>query len=217
MRSDSWCCADVVGQGAGHRVLQQALVGDQAFAVNGLNLFRIEIHRHYADERKHAQDHVQDRDAGWQGQFQGQVARPPLRRGMAFTDSSKILLGGRAATARPKAMSVTKVPACSRPGASDVAERLVVIHHEDVSSGLAALTVTVLSELILSLHSAPAVRPRLRLGLSGVASPVLVSLSSGYGKHRQDDFPVTASVLRPDDRETLNQKASLVHLAAAGS
>ena len=40
---------DVVGQGAGHGVLQEPFVGDQGLTVDGLNSFRIEIHRHYAD------------------------------------------------------------------------------------------------------------------------------------------------------------------------
>ncbi len=58
--------SDVVGEGTGHRVLQQPLVGNQAFAVDRFNLLRIEIHRHNADERKYAQDDVQNRNPGWQ-------------------------------------------------------------------------------------------------------------------------------------------------------
>ena len=56
---------DVVGQGAGHGVLQQALVGDQALAIDGFHLLRIEIHRDYADQNEHTEDHVQNGDAGW--------------------------------------------------------------------------------------------------------------------------------------------------------
>ncbi len=63
---------NVVRQGAGHRVLQQALVGDQALAVDRFHLRRIEIHRHDADQHQHAEDDVQNRNAGWKGQFQGQ-------------------------------------------------------------------------------------------------------------------------------------------------
>src|SRR6185369_3250338 len=54
---------DVVGQGAGHRILQQTLVSDQAFPVDCLHVLRIKIHRHHADEREHTQDDVQNRNA----------------------------------------------------------------------------------------------------------------------------------------------------------
>jgi len=52
---------NVVRQRTGDRVLQKAFVGNQALAVDGLNLRGIEIHRHDADERQDAEDHVKNR------------------------------------------------------------------------------------------------------------------------------------------------------------
>ena len=58
---------NVVGEGARHRVLQQPLIGDQALTVNRFHLLRVEIHRHYADERERTKDDVQNGDARWEG------------------------------------------------------------------------------------------------------------------------------------------------------
>lgn len=56
---------NVVGQRTGYRVLKKPFIGDEALAIDILHLNRIKIHRHYADEREHAQDDVENRDSGW--------------------------------------------------------------------------------------------------------------------------------------------------------
>src|SRR5579885_3321937 len=64
---------NVVGNRAGDCVLKQALVGDKAVAINRLDLVRIKIHRHHADEYQHTQDYIQNRYAGWK-KFGAQVS-----------------------------------------------------------------------------------------------------------------------------------------------
>ena len=54
---------DVVSDGAGNRILQQPLIGDQALTIDGLHLRGIEIHRHHADAHQHAENYVQNRNA----------------------------------------------------------------------------------------------------------------------------------------------------------
>ena len=66
-----------------------------------------------------------------------------------------------------------------------------------------------LSGLILTLHSAPAVPLTVALGLSGVAKTRPGLSPGGHGQQRQHDFPITASVLRTDYREALDQKPDL--------
>ena len=71
----------VVSDGAGNRVLQQPLIGDQALTIDGLHLRGIEIHRHHADAHQHAENYVQNRNPSWQ-EFAGQsaFAPSPMRR-----------------------------------------------------------------------------------------------------------------------------------------
>jgi hypothetical protein len=54
---------NIVGQRAGHGVLQQSLVGDEAVPIGGFDLGRVKIHGHDADQHEHAEDGVQDGDA----------------------------------------------------------------------------------------------------------------------------------------------------------
>ena len=55
----------VVGDRPSDGILQQAFVGDQPVTIDGLDLRRVEIHRHHADEYQHAEDYIQNRDPSW--------------------------------------------------------------------------------------------------------------------------------------------------------
>lgn len=56
---------NIVRQRTGYGVLKESLIGDEALAIDVLHLHRVKIHRHDANERKNAQDHVQNRNPGW--------------------------------------------------------------------------------------------------------------------------------------------------------
>ena len=66
---------NVVCQRAGYSVLQQHFVGFQAFAVDGFDLRRVEVHGHNGDQHEHTEDDVENRDAIGNRQFQVALQR----------------------------------------------------------------------------------------------------------------------------------------------
>src|SRR5437762_940098 len=70
---------NVIGQRACDRVLQQALIRNQAFAIDRLHLSRVEIHGYHTDENEHTHDYVQNGNARRHGQSKGQSG-PWIRR-----------------------------------------------------------------------------------------------------------------------------------------
>src|SRR6266478_3081764 len=132
------------------------------------------------------------------------MARPQLspRRGV-FTDFLKILLWRMIREAKIDGhvcyQSTWGFVAQSQAGeaAAEQPSGLVVIHHEDVSTGLVAL------------------RGHGCCGIVGGGESGFGLIPSGHGEHCQHDFPITASVLRTDNREALDHKPRLTPLAAA--
>ncbi len=56
---------NIVGQRPGDGVLQEPFIRDQAVPIDVFHLDRVKIYRHNADERKNAQDDVEDGNPSW--------------------------------------------------------------------------------------------------------------------------------------------------------
>ena len=59
---------DILGQGAGHGVLQQAFIALQRLAIHGHHFGGIEVQRHNTDSNQYAENQVENRDSGWKWQ-----------------------------------------------------------------------------------------------------------------------------------------------------
>ncbi len=92
---------------------------------------------------------------------------------------------------------------------------LVVIHHEDVSTGLVALRVHGVVRIDLQRAFGAGCAGHGCCGIVGGGESGFGLIPSGHGEHCQHDFPITASVLRTDNREALDHKPRLTPLAAA--